>query len=87
MHCAYYAVYHKLAEHFGLDTSKSADHAAIRDKLQRLSGTSHPAWVWSARRNIKQLWTYRVTADYHLKQAIEAADAEAAVETAIIVLR
>ena len=60
-------------------------HFLIREKLDKLSGSEHPRWVWKARRNMAQLWRFRVTADYYIDKVISQDDAKQAVETAIII--
>jgi len=85
MHLSYYAIYHYCIEYFSIGKSQDRTHSLIREKLDKLSGTEHPRWVWKARRNMTQLWTFRVTADYHVDKLISRDDAKQAVETAIII--
>jgi hypothetical protein len=85
IHLSYYAIYHYCIDYFSINKNQERTHLLIREKLDKMSGTAHPPWIWKTRRTMSQLWTFRVRADYHLDKTIDRADAEQAVETAIII--
>jgi hypothetical protein len=53
--------------------------------LLALPGQGHPSWLRRAARNIGQLTNYRVHADYHIHSPVDPVDAEAAVETVLLI--
>ncbi|HYD70937.1 MAG TPA: hypothetical protein VED21_36110 [Azospirillum sp.] len=68
-HLSYYAVYHLIARHFGLDPADrlEASHADLRARLRGANPPSVvPRHVFAAKRVYSSLLHGRVLADYHL---------------------
>lgn len=84
-HACYYAVYHLMAVHFGLDPNDrgGAGHGEIRDRLGALRfAPPPPRQVVIARRHYRTLLFFRVRADYRLGEEFRARDASRALEMA-----
>jgi len=85
-HCAYYAVYHLVCDHYGLDPKNnyaSCDHATMRARLRNERNVGAlPPHMRIARRYFDGLFDRRRRADYHLDDQFPQGDAEDAVEWA-----
>jgi hypothetical protein len=82
-HACYYAVYHLMALHFGIDPNDQgrAGHGNIRTLLNALRFTPPPPReVVIARRHFRTLMFLRARADYRLSEEFSAADALRALE-------
>jgi hypothetical protein len=82
---SYYAVYHLVCDHFGLDPKSdygSARHQVVRDRLQTLNPSTAPQHIREAKRVFNRLLLLRVRADYYLDQPFSSEDAEDAVSYA-----
>lgn len=79
---SYYAVYHLLAQHFGIDAGMHAgSHEAIRrELLSQPSADSH--FIRLAKQNLKSLFDARNQADYRLCERLERQAAEASLARA-----
>ena len=83
-HAAYYGVYHLVCAHFRIDpTSRAvATHRDVRTRLRGLNPADVPVEIKEAKRVTERLFALRCSADYDLKVAFTAEDAEDAVEMA-----
>lgn len=82
-HACYYAVYHLMAAHFGLDPMDraGAGHGEIRDRLKAVRFTPNPPprHVVVARRHYTTLTYLRARADCQLAKQFGYADAMQAI--------
>lgn len=76
-HVSYYAVYHLMARHFGLDPAKrsEASHSDVCDLVEGAHLPAVPRYVREAKRVFRQLRRLRVKADYHLDVRFPCTDA------------
>ncbi len=67
IHMAYYAAYHRMSAHFGLDvTKKEALHKKVIRFIDAADATSAGPPVLQAKKFYLQLFNARIDADYHL---------------------
>lgn len=76
IHQAYYAVMHRVRDHFGV----SETHAPLRDRLRAATITTLPPDLRRARQCFNDLLNLRRKADYDLAATVSGQDMEDALE-------
>ncbi len=86
IHAAYYAAFHRCADHLGWDASRKGDarHTDVAEAMQREPPTED--WIRAARRHYVPLLRLRAQADYDNKRPILKARADHAIHMAAAIL-